>query len=90
MDDMGDERWEYQQGNLSVCVGHKYMIDASQSTYVHCPVHHLDTMSDDILLEEPVAPVVYLPHRCGPWIVGGRDALIALREDIDEALEIVI
>jgi hypothetical protein len=90
MDDVGDEREEYQQGNLSVCVGHKYMIDASQSTYVHCPVHHLDTMSDDILLEEPVAPIVYLPHRCGPWIVGGRDALIALREDIDEALEIVI
>ena len=90
MDDMGDERWEYQQGNLSVCVGHKHMMGAMQSEYVHCPVHGRDTMSDDILLEEPVAPIVYLPHRCGPWIVGGRDALIALREDIDEALEIVI
>jgi hypothetical protein len=58
--------------------------------YVECTLHHINVTCDDTELEAPVVPVAFLPHSCNEWVIGGRDELLALREDIDAALEYIV
>lgn len=72
---------------LQLCVGHEHMIGLPNDAWVQCEFHHVDSSYDDEDLEKPVTPVAYLPHSCDQWIIGGRNELLELRDDIDRVLE---
>lgn len=74
---------------LQVCVGHEHMIGLSNEFWERCSFHGVDSTNDDATLEIPVEPVAFLPHGCDEWVIGGRNELIALRDDIDRALELL-
>ena len=78
-----------EERTLQVCVSHKHMIGLPASDFRICDAHGVQSTDDDIDLLEPVEPVAWLPHSFGLWFLGGRDELLALREAIDDALELI-
>ena len=82
----------YEREDLRLCVGHDGWIAAVRRDpkfFEYCGVHDMSSDDSDATLRLPVVPVAYFPKKL--WravlLVGGRNELLELRDDIDAALE---
>ena len=71
---------------IRLCTGHRYMIGRAPEDYFNCEVHGIDSLAPDEILEQEFTPVVFLDHACESWVIGGRNELLQLRDDVDELL----
>lgn len=85
-----NELGEPDQGNvLQVCLGHEHMIGLGSGFFEECRLHSVTSDQPDEDLEVEVLPVAYLRHAGHEWVLGGRNELLALRDDVDQILELL-
>ena len=73
----------YKTGDLTVIRTEQELRDET-----YCDEDETPTLYDNRNRENitPEYPVVYLPHSCDRWVIGGREQILTLIHDLQMAL----